>query len=368
MDKKKKKVKLQYKEERKKKYEGTNTFGSLSQKYYQGQEQSSEDAEAFTQNDSEMQLIIKKLNKKAIETKIKGFQELINKMATLNKAQMGELAAYYRHIFKNTIEYEHERKIRELLFIALQPMIPFLIPFLKDMFPYWYISFYDLPEVANKAQELYRTIAPHNFYQSVCEEFLTFVENKLSTDYNQMKIELGSLDEQLKVEIYERTLSTSLYALANSFSLHLGNEYLELVSKKLNLDDPNSMIFTYIGPKSKGKVKTAALECISTLLKEYPPQKFEVHLGDISSTVINSINEPNMQYQQTLWSKIMLNIIIGYEKVWEAVNIKKLFLNRLYQCLRRGAYGAAISLYSNLMQILSKFTFLKFEDKQLDRE
>ena len=73
------------------------------------------------------------------------------------------------------------------------------------------------------------------------------------------------------------------------------------------------------------------------------------------------VGDSNLRIQSVLWGQAIVKFVKTCEGCWNFINIKRAFLNKLYQCLRKAAYGASPALYNHFVIVLSLFPFIKLE-------
>jgi len=376
---------------------GGNMFGMLSQAYgggapetnpsHDGQGisaiyETSKTMDQFNALDDQLKLLFKKIQKKDISTKTKGLHELKSLLETKTPEELGNIVGYFIYIYSKIVANEHDRKIREavnsILGIFIAKTKKSLAEYINNLLPFWYMSMCDpSQEIVTLAKNNYDACFPKDRQTKVLsvsyEAFLELANEYLKAPKESILEDLGTISDTEKEDVYERVISSVLKAVSHLFSLAdpdptLKQNYATGVVNMLKLEESDSPLSKFLSGKFKSGIRAACLEVVVSLLENVKDTIIKVHEGKLSEFVLYSIGENNIRIQQALWSQAIIKFIKTCENCWSYVNIKKAFLNKFYQCLRKAAFGAAPPLYQNLVVFLSLCPFLKLDPNNVQEK
>ena len=356
------------------------------------------EALSFLYEDSDMQLgfhslqneakiLFKRSQKKVTTTKLKGISELIAHLKDQTPAEIEIIIPYFLYYFTRSMAFEPDKKVREMVHqvfsIIISKTRKSLGPYIVNIFPFWYLTFFDpSTEVAALAKQNFNQCFPKkkqaDVFQLVAAHWVIFVSGHIYTAPRDIMKGL-----EIPGGIYERLISSILHGLSDSlqWSAQLGgaqNEaYVQNIITTLELNEllydtgirggmnfeKKRSIWTFLAPKQRSNVKAATLECIASFLQFFPKDVMKIHESYISQLILGMVNDNSLAVQNSLWNRLILLFLKTFPDSWRFVNIKQAFLNRLYQCLRKAAFGASRALYTNFIEVISLFPFLRLGEE-----
>ncbi len=382
---------------------GGNLFGYLSQTYGAGEAAKGtkgekeaksqpaagisglyEDAATLAQiqvMDDQLRLAFKKVQKKDIATKTKGLTELKQAIEAKTPEELDSIAGYYVYMYSRIMATEHERKLRELANTILGIFVTkdkkALGAHVAKLLPFWYMALCDpAQDVVNVARANYDLCFPKDRQPKVlrlcCSAFFALANEYLKSTKESITEDLGSMVESDKEDVYERVISSVLRSISYLFSVasceeDLKQTYVAGVIQILRLEDAESPLAKLLSGKFKSGIRAASLEVIVSLLENVKDAVVKVHEGKLSEFVLYSVGENNIRIQNVLWTQALIKFVKTCGNCWAHINIKRAFLNKLYQCLRKAAYGASPALYQNFVIFLSLFPFIKLDQASLPK-
>lgn len=114
-------------------------------------------------------------------------------------------------------------------------------------------------------------------------------------------------------------------------------------------------MWQFLSNKFRPRVRSSALCFASQFLQHIDA---EVYLPQIVPSIFEMIDEDNSIIQSYLWKDVFFTLGSKYPK--QMVATKKL-KSSILKCLRNAAYGAAGSLYTNLLKFISVFPGFAFQ-------
>ena len=226
------------------------------------------------------------------------------------------------------------------------------------------------------------------------KNFLHFANEQLKQSEDQISDTVADLSKAQKEDVFDRITSSVLQALAKSFDFtkdwneeereHFKKKLIDILDITAPLPETESeevkkssvvnkkqqhqsYLWGFLQPKYRGRVRASCLQFISSLLLNLPKEVIDTQISQLAPLVHNLVGEDNSQLQAILWRDALFNIGKNYPNSWEATNIKKNFLPKLYQALKASAFGSPTALYDNFVKFVSIFPLYQLVDYHEDK-
>ncbi|XP_020851528.1 E3 ubiquitin-protein ligase listerin isoform X2 [Phascolarctos cinereus] len=308
--------------------------------------------------DSDFRMVLRKLSKKDVTTKLKAMQEF-GAMCDERDAEIvkGVLPYWPRIYCKISLDYD--RRVREATQLAFEKLIlkvkKHLAPHLKSLMGYWLIAQCDTYAPAAIAAKLAFEAAFPRGKQSEAlvfckDEIINVLQDHLLKETPDTLSDPQTVPEEEREAKYFRILTSSLLALKKLLCMLPSSEIASLEEKLKPLLSQNK--FWKYGKHSSPQVRSAFFELISALC-QYIPKSVKAESSKVSPAVLVSIDENDPLVCPSLWEAV-LYILTTIEDCWNHVNAKKNVFPKLSSILSEGGGGLATVIYPYLLPFISK--------------
>ncbi|NXT79473.1 LTN1 ligase, partial [Zapornia atra] len=308
--------------------------------------------------DADFRMVLRKLSKRDITTKLKAMQEF----GTMCKEREAEVVKgvlpYWPRIYCK-ISLDHDRRVREATQQSFEQLIlkvkKHLAPYLKNIMGYWLIAQCDTySPAASAAKVAFEKAFPSSKQPEALafckDEILNVLHDHLLKETPDTLSDPQTVPEEEREAKFFRILTCSLLALKKLLSMLPKKEMHSLEEKLTSLLSQNK--FWKYSKHSVPQVRSAFFELASALC-QYLPELVKAEAARACPAVLLSIDDSDAVVCPVLWEAV-LYAITTIEDCWSHVNAKKGVLPKLWTVLREGGRGLATVIYPNLLPFISK--------------
>ncbi|XP_074853382.1 E3 ubiquitin-protein ligase listerin isoform X2 [Carettochelys insculpta] len=308
--------------------------------------------------DADFRMVLRKLSKRDVITKLKAMQEFAALCKERESAAVKGVLPYWPRIYCK-ISLDHDRRVREATQQAFEQLIlkvkKHLAPYLKSIMGYWLVAQCDMySPAACAAKVAFETAFPSSKQPEALafckEEVLNMLQDHLLKETPDTLSDPQTVPEEEREAKYFRILTCSLLALKKLLCMLPQNETHSLEEKLIPLQSQHK--FWKYGKHSVPQVRSAFFEVVSTFC-QLLPESMKAEAPRVCPTVLLSIDDSDAVVCPALWEAV-LYILVTIEDCWSHVNAKKGVLPKLWIVLREGGRGLATVIYPNLLPLISK--------------
>ncbi|XP_005861784.1 PREDICTED: E3 ubiquitin-protein ligase listerin isoform X1 [Myotis brandtii] len=308
--------------------------------------------------DSDFRMVLRKLSKKDVTTKLKAMQEFGTMCTERDTEIVKGVLPYWPRIFCK-ISLDHDRRVREATQQAFEKLIlkvkKHLAPYLKSLMGYWLIAQCDTyAPAASAARDAFEAAFPPSKQPEAiafCKDEITSVlQDHLIKETPDSLSDPQTVPEEEREAKFYRVVTCSLLALKKLLCLLPDNELDSLEEKFKSLLSQNK--FWKYGKHSIPQIRSAYFELISALCQRIP-QLMKKEASKVSSSVLLSIDDSDPIVCPALWEAVLYTLTT-IEDCWLHVNAKKSVFPKLSAVVREGGRGLATVIYPYLLPFISK--------------
>ncbi|XP_037688795.1 E3 ubiquitin-protein ligase listerin isoform X1 [Choloepus didactylus] len=308
--------------------------------------------------DSDFRMVLRKLSKKDVTTKLKAVQEF-GTMCTERETEIVKgVLPYWPRIFCK-ISLDHDRRVREATQQAFEKLIlkvkKHLAPYLKSLMGYWLMAQCDTytPAAAAAKDAFEAAFPPSKQPEAIafCKDEITSVlQDHLIKETPDTLSDPQTVPGEEREAKFYRVITCSLLALKKLLCLLPDNEIDSLEEKFKCLLTQNK--FWKYGKHSIPQIRSAYFELISALC-QHIPQLMNDEASKVSPAVLLSIDDSDPIVCPALWEAVLYTLTT-IEDCWLHVNAKKSVFPKLSAVVREGGRGLATVIYPYLLPFISK--------------
>ncbi|XP_071418883.1 E3 ubiquitin-protein ligase listerin isoform X2 [Pithys albifrons albifrons] len=308
--------------------------------------------------DADFRMVLRKLSKRDITTKLKAMQEF----GTMCKEREAEVVKgvlpYWPRIYCK-ISLDYDRRVREATQQSFEQLIlkvkKHLAPYLKSIMGYWLIAQCDTySPAASGAKLAFEKAFPSSKQPEALvfckDEILNVLQDNLLKETADTLSDPQTVPEEEREAKFFRILTCSLLALKKLLNMLPKKEMQSLEEKLMLLLSQNK--FWKYSKHNIPQVRSAFFELIPAFC-QHLPEVVKAEAPRVCPAVLLSIDESDAVVCPALW-KAVLYAITTIEDCWSHVNAKKGVLPKLWTVLREGGRGLATAIYPNLLPFISK--------------
>ncbi|XP_066226500.1 E3 ubiquitin-protein ligase listerin isoform X1 [Saccopteryx leptura] len=308
--------------------------------------------------DSDFRMVLRKLSKKDVTTKLKAMQEFGTMCTERDTEIVKGVLPYWPRIFCK-ISLDHDRRVREATQQAFEKLIlkvkKHLAPYLKSLMGYWLMAQCDTySPAASAAKDAFEAAFPPSKQPEAiafCKEEITSVlQDHLIKETPDSLSDPQTVPEQEREAKFYRVVTCSLLALKKLLCLLPDNELESLEEKFKSLLSQNK--FWKYGKHSIPQIRSAYFELVSALCRRSPQLMID-EASRVSSSVLLSIDDSDPVVCPALWEAVLYTLTT-IEDCWLHVNAKKSVFPKLSAVVREGGRGLATVIYPYLLPFISK--------------
>ncbi|XP_005524045.1 PREDICTED: E3 ubiquitin-protein ligase listerin [Pseudopodoces humilis] len=317
--------------------------------------------------DADFRMVLRKLSKRDITTKLKAMQEF----GTMCKEREAEVVKgvlpYWPRIYCK-ISLDHDRRVREATQQSFEQLIlkvkKHLAPYLKSIMGYWLIAQCDTyPPAASAAKVAFEKAFPSSKQPEALvfckDEILNVLQDHLLKETADTLSDPQTVPAEEREAKFFRILTCSLLALKKLLSMLPKKEMHSLEEKLMSLLSQNK--FWKYSKNSVSQVRSAFFELISAFC-QHLPEVMKAEAPRVCPAVLFSIDDSDAVVCPALWEAVLYTITT-IEDCWSHVNARKGVLPKLWAVLREGGRGLATVIYPNLLPFISKVPPVVVEPK-----
>ncbi|XP_069492472.1 E3 ubiquitin-protein ligase listerin [Ambystoma mexicanum] len=308
--------------------------------------------------DADFRMVLRKLSKRDVTTKLKAMQEFGAMCKERDQAVVKGVLPYWPRNYCR-ISLDHDRRVREATQQAFEQLIlkvkKELAPHLKNLMGYWLIAQCDTySPAASAAKVAFEAAFPPNKQPealSFCkEEIIAVLQDNLLKETPDTLSDPQNVPEEEREAKYCRIVTSSLLALKKLLCM-LPSEESNFLEEKLPHLLSQSKFWKYSKHKSP-QVRAAFFKLISTFCQKLcGPLTAEA--ARVCPAVLLNVDESDAVVCPALWESV-LYIITSIQDCWNHVSAKKGVLPKLWIVLWEGGRGLATVVYPYLLPFISK--------------
>ncbi|XP_062870283.1 E3 ubiquitin-protein ligase listerin [Trichomycterus rosablanca] len=308
--------------------------------------------------DADFRLVLRKLSKRDVVTKLKAVQEFGAMCQERDSDTVKGVLPYWPRIYCK-ISLDHDRRVREATQQAFEQLIlkvkRNLAPYLKGIMGHWLIAQCDTyVPAASAASVAFQAAFPLNKQPealSFCrDEVLNVLQDNLLKETADTLSDPQSVPEEEREAKYVRVLTSSLLALKKLLSSLPKSDY-EACSQRLAHIIEQAKFWKYSKHKSP-QLRGAFFETVAALC-ELTPQLLQAEAPRACSAVLLSIDDSDPMVLPPLWEAV-LHVLSSIQDCWTHVSARKGVLPKLWALLKDGGRGLATALHPNMLPFISK--------------
>ncbi|XP_008700006.1 E3 ubiquitin-protein ligase listerin isoform X3 [Ursus maritimus] len=308
--------------------------------------------------DSDFRMVLRKLSKKDVTTKLKAMQEFGTMCTERDTEVVKGVLPYWPRIFCK-ISLDHDRRVREATQQAFEKLIlkvkKHLAPYLKSLMGYWLMAQCDTyTPAACAAKDAFEAAFPPSKQPEAiafCKDEITSVlQDHLIKETPDTLSDPQTVPEEEREAKFYRVVTCSLLALKKLLCLLPDNELDSLEEKFKSLLSQNK--FWKYGKHSIPQIRSAYFELVSALCQRIP-QLMKEEASKVSPSVLLSIDDSDPIVCPALWEAVLYTLTT-IEDCWLHVNAKKSVFPKLSSVVREGGRGLATVIYPYLLPFISK--------------
>ncbi|XP_051902759.1 E3 ubiquitin-protein ligase listerin isoform X2 [Hippocampus zosterae] len=308
--------------------------------------------------DAEFRLVLRKLSKRDVVTRLKAVQDFGSMCQERGAEDVKGVLPYWPRIYCK-ISVDHDRRIREATQLALEQLVlkvrRSLAPFLKSLMGHWILSQCDTytpaASAARRAFQAAFSAAKQPEALSFCkDEILNVLQDILLKDTADTLSDAQTVTEDEREAKYLRMLTSSLLGVKRLLSLLPQNDMATMEHRLAHLVNP-AKFWKYSRHKAP-QVRGAFFEMLCAVC-ELTPSLAQSEAPRLCPAVLLSIDDTDPLVLPAVWESV-LHVASSISDCWTHVNPKKGFLPKLWSLLKEGGKGMAKALHPNLMPLLSK--------------
>ncbi|KAM6223493.1 E3 ubiquitin-protein ligase listerin [Rhynchocyon petersi] len=308
--------------------------------------------------DSDFRMVLRKLSKKDVTTKLKAMQEFGTMCTERDTEVVKGVLPYWPRIFCK-VSLDHDRRVREATQQAFEKLIlkvkKHLAPYLKNLMGYWLMAQCDTyTPAASAAKDAFEAAFPPSKQPEAIafckDEIANVLHDHLLKETPDTLSDPQTVPEEEREAKYYRVITSSLLALKKLLCLLPENEIDSLEEKFKFLLSQNK--FWKYGKHNIPQIRSAYFELVSALCQRIP-HLMKAEASKVSPSVLLSIDDSDPVVCPALWEAVLYTLTT-IEDCWSHVNAKKSVFPKLSAVVREGGRGLATVIYPYLLPFISK--------------
>ncbi|XP_049641695.1 E3 ubiquitin-protein ligase listerin [Suncus etruscus] len=308
--------------------------------------------------DSDFRMVLRKLSKKDVTTKLKAMQEFGAMCTERDTDIVKGVLPYWPRIFCK-ISLDPDRRVREATQQAFEKLIlkvkKQLAPYLKSVMGYWLMAQCDTySPAASAAREAFEAAFPPSKQSEAIafckDEIASILQDHLIKETPDTLSDPQTVPEEERKAKFYRVVTCSLLAIKKMLCL-LPDSELELLEEKIKSLLSQNKFWKY-GKHSVPQIRSAYFELISAFCQRIP-QLMKEEASKVSPSVLLSIDDSDPIVCPALWEAVLYTLTT-IEDCWLHVNAKKSVFPKLSAVVREGGRGLASVIYPYLLPFISK--------------
>eukprot|EP00092_Neocalanus_flemingeri_P024263 GFUD01026312.1.p1 GENE.GFUD01026312.1~~GFUD01026312.1.p1 ORF type:complete len:1657 (-),score=379.47 GFUD01026312.1:31-5001(-) len=302
---------------------------------------------------ADLRLVLRKMHKKDLTTKVKALQEFLDLTEPLGEAEMLSVLPYWPSVY-NKLATDGDRRVRELAHACLMSVVKGvgknLALHLKTMCGVWYIGQSDPhAPAAQAASAAWQAAFPPSKLKGAVTfclaEIISLITENITVATPQTLSDPKVTPVEEMEAKYVRTLAMSLTSLANLLKVATPSD--EQLSNLLSHTK-----FWKISKHKTGSVRQAFFETLvqlgSVLPDTLPPQS-----KVLVPAVLPNLHDTDPSAAPAVWAAA-LQVLTVIPTAWEHTSPQKAVFPNIFKFISCGGEGVAGSTFPNLLPLLSK--------------
>ncbi|KOX73030.1 E3 ubiquitin-protein ligase listerin [Melipona quadrifasciata] len=318
--------------------------------------------------DSNVQIILKKMNKKDSTTKYKALQEFAILCRDSEISIMEGMLPFWPRLYcALAIDIEH--RVREAAQLAHATVVKRvgkgIAMYLKQLAGVWFISQYDTyPPAASIATNSFNDTFPQKKIIDAivyCQhEILNYICDNITAHNALSLLQKDFTAEEIEAK-HQRILTSSLHG----YSVYLKKVPIQEIEKMIEVHNKitSSNKFWNLIKTDVIPIKTAFFTVLTSMIENANIILQNEKKRTVTS-IINSFDETDPVLSSVVWES-MLTTVNKIKDWYNVINIEKLLLPKLWCVLRNGGQCCASVIYPNLLPLISQFPKLSVDSHYL---
>ncbi|XP_072178286.1 E3 ubiquitin-protein ligase listerin-like [Diadema setosum] len=308
--------------------------------------------------DEDFRMVLRKLSKKDVVTKLKAIQEFQGLCTEKDEDAILSMLPHWPRLY-NRLSMDHDKRVREatqqMFCKVVQRAGRNLAPHLRAIMGCWLMAQNDpYAPAGSAARAAFATAFPSEAKRGnavvFCRaEILQLYKDNLFKESPTTLSDPKSFSKEEQEEKYVRVVSSSLLALRD-FVTGLPAAQVSSSEQELATILSEDRLWKYAKHKLP-EVRGGMYSLLGALCRSMP-SLLTSYLPKLSPALLGSVDETEPATVAPLWEAV-LHLITSQEDCWKYVNIRKAFLPKLWSVLRRGGDGSAATIFPNLLPLLS---------------
>nr|XP_010588638.1 E3 ubiquitin-protein ligase listerin isoform X1 [Loxodonta africana] len=308
--------------------------------------------------DSDFRMVLRKLSKKDVTTKLKAMQEFGTMCAERDTEVVKGVLPYWPRIFCK-ISLDHDRRVREATQQAFEKLIlkvkKHLAPYLKSVMGYWLMAQCDTytPAACAAKGAFEAAFPPSKQPEAIAfckDEIASVLHDHLLKETPDTLSDPQTVPEEEREAKFYRVITCSLLAFKKLLCLLPDNE-LDSLEEKFKFLLSHNKFWKY-GKHSIPQIRSAYFELVSALCQRIP-RLMKDEASKVSPSVLLSIDDSDPVVCPALWEAVLYTLTT-IEDCWTHVNAKKSVFPKLSAVVREGGRGLATVMCPYLLPFISK--------------
>ncbi|KAG1653826.1 E3 ubiquitin-protein ligase listerin [Nymphon striatum] len=309
--------------------------------------------------DGDFRLVMRKMSKKDVNTKLKAIQEFGEICKAKEIEALKAVLPFWPRIY-NKLSFDPDRRVREATHVAHRALLvkvqKDVAPYLKSLMGTWFICTCDMHAPASSAaMEALESTFPENKLPNAllhCKaEIMTLIEGNL------LKVSAESLSDSSVVSPEEMELKYSNIVSASMLGL---SQFLELIPNNNHHQINDSVLallssskFWKLGNYKNTKIRSSFFQLLSSLSK-HMPNLITDHAAESCHIVFCNLNCSEPLISPYIW-ECALYLVVTITDWWNHVKLDKVVIPQILPFLRAKGYGSATVIYPSILPLLSRF-------------
>ncbi|XP_063812460.1 E3 ubiquitin-protein ligase listerin [Pseudophryne corroboree] len=308
--------------------------------------------------DADFRMVLRKLSKRDVTTKLKAMQEFGAMCKERDKETVRGVLTYWPRNYCK-ISLDHDRRVREATQQAFEQLIlkvkKHLAPHLKSLMGFWLIAQCDTysPAASAARAAFEAAFPPHKQAEALVfckDEILHVLLDHLLKETPDSLSDPQTVPDEEREAKYFRVVTCSMLALKRLLATLPSSESISLQESLTHLLSQSSF-WKYSKHKSPN-IRSAFFELISALC-QHLPALVNTEASRVCVAVLLSIDDSDAVVCPALWESVLYTVTT-IENCWAHVNLKKGLLPKLWTVLREGGRGLATVIFPNLLPFISR--------------
>uniref|UniRef100_A0A8C3LMT7 E3 ubiquitin-protein ligase listerin n=1 Tax=Chrysolophus pictus TaxID=9089 RepID=A0A8C3LMT7_CHRPC len=322
--------------------------------------------------DADFRMVLRKLSKRDIITKLKAMQEF-GVMCKEREAEVVKgVLPYWPRIYCK-ISLDHDRRVREATQQSFEQLIlkvkKHLAPYLKSIMGYWLIAQCDTySPAASAAKEAFEKAFPSSKQPEALafckDEILNVLQDHLLKETPDTLSDPQTVPEEEREAKFFRILTCSLLALKKLLSMLPKKEMHSLEEKLMSLLSQNK--FWKYGKHSTPQVRSAFFELASAFC-QYLPELMKAEAPRVCPAVLLSIDDSDAVVCPALWEAVLHAIATIETTGCSYSHLPMLPFNRLSNERALASPSESSAIITTFMECL-RFAILQKIDEDEQRQ